>query len=217
METLICKYCGKICKNKNSLAQHTIRCNSNPNKYDKSRCGGGGWNKGLNKNTDSRMAKVSQHVIDAWNSGRYNDVKWLNNSHPHSSKTKQRLREVAIERGLGGYTYNKSYEYNGFYFDSTWEVIVAKSLDENNIRWIRPKRLFYKDDENKTRYYYPDFYLVDYDIYLDPKNEYLLNNPHSGHRYNDRQKIEWVQEQNNIRIIILNEDTLLWENIKLLI
>ena len=27
-----CQYCGKECKNKNSLAQHEIRCNNNPNK-----------------------------------------------------------------------------------------------------------------------------------------------------------------------------------------
>lgn len=26
-----CKYCNKICKNKNSLAQHEIRCLNNPN------------------------------------------------------------------------------------------------------------------------------------------------------------------------------------------
>ena len=27
-----CQYCGKECKNKNSLAQHEIRCNNNHNK-----------------------------------------------------------------------------------------------------------------------------------------------------------------------------------------
>ena len=27
-----CKYCNKECKNKNSLAQHEIRCKNNPNK-----------------------------------------------------------------------------------------------------------------------------------------------------------------------------------------
>ena len=27
-----CKYCNKECKNKNSLAQHEIRCKDNPNK-----------------------------------------------------------------------------------------------------------------------------------------------------------------------------------------
>ena len=29
-----CQYCGKECKNKNSLAQHEIRCNNNPNKIN---------------------------------------------------------------------------------------------------------------------------------------------------------------------------------------
>lgn len=32
MEQFICRYCGKVCKNKNSLAQHEIRCKENPNR-----------------------------------------------------------------------------------------------------------------------------------------------------------------------------------------
>ena len=32
MSDYICKYCGKICKNKNSLAQHEVRCKENPNR-----------------------------------------------------------------------------------------------------------------------------------------------------------------------------------------
>ena len=32
MDSFICKYCGKECKNKNSLSQHEIRCKENPNK-----------------------------------------------------------------------------------------------------------------------------------------------------------------------------------------
>lgn len=31
-DSLYCKYCGKLCKNKNSLAQHECRCDKNPNK-----------------------------------------------------------------------------------------------------------------------------------------------------------------------------------------
>ncbi len=27
-----CEFCDKLCKNKNSLAQHIIRCKSNPDK-----------------------------------------------------------------------------------------------------------------------------------------------------------------------------------------
>ena len=29
---LNCKYCNKLCKNKNSLAQHECRCPKNPNR-----------------------------------------------------------------------------------------------------------------------------------------------------------------------------------------
>lgn len=31
---LFCKYCKKECKNKNSLAQHEIRCKENPDKIN---------------------------------------------------------------------------------------------------------------------------------------------------------------------------------------
>ena len=31
---MICKYCGKECKNKNSLVQHEIRCKQNPNRIE---------------------------------------------------------------------------------------------------------------------------------------------------------------------------------------
>lgn len=58
----ICKFCGKECKNKNSLAQHECRCKENPNriespfvKYNKER--DHTWNKGLTKETDERVNK----------------------------------------------------------------------------------------------------------------------------------------------------------------
>ena len=33
-DNLNCKYCNKLCKNLNSLSQHEIRCNQNPNRKD---------------------------------------------------------------------------------------------------------------------------------------------------------------------------------------
>lgn len=33
-DDLYCKYCGKLCKNKNSLAQHECRCSKNPSKIN---------------------------------------------------------------------------------------------------------------------------------------------------------------------------------------
>lgn len=52
-----------------------------------------------------------------------------------------------------------------FFFDSTWEIILAKSLSENNIFWVRPERFILTDGRSYT----PDFYIPEYNIYIDPK------------------------------------------------
>lgn len=55
--------------------------------------------------------------------------------------------------------------------DGTWELNVAKYLDENKINWRRNKERFkyFDEDNNKERYYTPDFYLIDLDSYLEVK------------------------------------------------
>ena len=59
--------------------------------------------------------------------------------------------------------------------ESSWELKVAERLDELNISWIRPNPREWFDKEGKSRLYYPDFYLTDYNIYLDPKNPYCMS------------------------------------------
>ena len=58
--------------------------------------------------------------------------------------------------------------------DSSYERIVARILDDNDIKWIRPAPLDWYSEDGIKHHYYPDFYLVDYNIYLDPKNEYCF-------------------------------------------
>ena len=60
--------------------------------------------------------------------------------------------------------------YNGLEFDSTWEVITAKLLDELNIKWVKNPLINYTDKQGICRRYYPDFYLPLYNVYIDPKN-----------------------------------------------
>ncbi len=55
----------------------------------------------------------------------------------------------------------------------------------------------------------PDFYLQDYNVYLDPKNNYLQKK--------DKRKIELVIQQNNVRLIVLNKSALDWNSISLLL
>lgn len=54
--------------------------------------------------------------------------------------------------------------------DSGWEVKLATYLDQRNICWVRPGPVFYIDEKGKRRPYFPDFYLPDFNVYLDPKN-----------------------------------------------
>lgn len=109
-----------------------------------------------------------------------------------SDETKRKLSEAALKsnhrrlvRSMREYT---CVDGNVIILDSSWEEIVAKRLDELNIKWYRPTvPLKWIDSTGKERNYFPDFYLTDYDLYLDPKNpiayrtqiekvEYILNN-----------------------------------------
>jgi len=88
---------------------------------------------------------------------------------------------------------------------SSYEYECSKLLDKLDIRWIRPTYLVY----NKIRKYFPDFYLVDYNIYLDPKNSYLIKQ--------DRLKIDCVKEQNSVDVYILTKEQITEEYILMLV
>ena len=51
---------------------------------------------------------------------------------------------------------------------------MAEILNRNNIEWSRPKGLKYLDDNGVVRHYFPDFWLPNQAVYLDPKNPYRL-------------------------------------------
>lgn len=71
--------------------------------------------------------------------------------------------------------------------DSSWEVTVAKLLDERCIVWHRPAFIKWQDNTGKIRRYFPDFYLPKYDLYLDPKNPYCMAK--------DKDKIAAISQQ----------------------
>jgi len=163
------------------------------------------WNKGKNKNTDERILKQALELSNNIKKGRTKIV-----PHTHTDETKEKLRQFAIKNELGGHVSKKSIWYKtkkgkDVYLQSSYEVSVAESLDENDIEWTRPSYFLWIDDVNIVHRYYPDFYIVDYNVYLDPKNYFLQKK--------DKRKIQLVQEQNNIKILILSENELNWKNI----
>lgn len=76
---------------------------------------------------------------------------------------------------------------------SSYELEFSKILDENNIKWIRPSFLKYSDKK-----YFPDFYLPQFNVYFDTKNDYLI--------IKDAQKIASVIQENNIKLFIIRKD-----------
>lgn len=79
-----------------------------------------------------------------------------------------------IENKRRNATRTKRVIYNNQKFDSSWEVIVAKYLDANNIAWTIPAPIIWYDSSNKSHKYYADFYLPQINLYLDPKNPYVI-------------------------------------------
>lgn len=81
--------------------------------------------------------------------------------------------------------------YKGIAMDSKWEIELAEWLDKNNIKWIRPKSILWIDKNGIQRKYFPDFYLLDYNLYLDPKHNMLIQS--------QKEKLDIVEKQINLK------------------
>ena len=96
----------------------------------------------------------------------------------HSLETKQHLKEKALAsphrrlvRSIRQYIKKDGTIVN---LDSSWEEALAIRLDSIGVNWVRPDPIKWIDDSGITHNYFPDFYLVDFDVYLDPKNPYAI-------------------------------------------
>lgn len=181
MSEFICRYCGKICKNKNSLAQHEVRCKNNPNRIVISPAGliamqakakeHGSWNKGLTKETDARVANNGKAIKKVHDAGGFDYTK---NRHTEATKEKIRQQKLALcaqqgtnlcGKGLRGY-------YKGYYCQSSWELAYVIYNLEHSIVFERNKKGFKYTLDGIERSYFPDFYLPESDTYIEIKGYY---------------------------------------------
>lgn len=158
-----------------------------------------GWNKGKTKETDPRVSANADAIKAS-----------LQNKPPTGcfAWSKEEKSINAKKQGFGGYRKNagRSKKFkttdsfgNEVTLQSTYELKCSQILNELKINWVRPKALKY-DGKN----YFADFYLPDYDIYLDPKNKFKAEL--------DSKKIQKVMEQNKVSIFILLEEQLTIEH-----
>ena len=97
--------------------------------------------------------KSSVRMREAWANGKYDQAKvgtckWFRHIKPDGS-------EIKVQ--------------------GSWEKAYAEWLDLNHIQYeAHPYRLKYIDDKGKLRSYFPDFLLLEKQIYIDVKNPYYV-------------------------------------------
>ena len=199
-----CSFCNiKSYDSKLSLANHRRKCVSNPKRIEF-----------VPKNGAIKAKERGEKFTHSTEARRKIALHNAMFPRTHTPEFRAKQRQRALERGLGGVRPSRWIQYQGKTLGSSYELEVCKSLDENNIRWDTCKKFHYIDPHGKARTYTPDIYLIDYDVYLDPKNDFLLNNINPKLGFTDKEKIDRVMQQNNIRVITLNKLQLSWESIK---
>lgn len=134
-----CQYCGYIAKSGPLLGSHVRNCKNNP----------------------SYSAMISKIKTKAQN-------------RVISDETRKKLSDTIqskVKSGNWHYSFSrtKTYTYRGIRFHGNWELQYAKFLDKSKIKWSRPRIGFEYLFEGKVRFYYPDFYLIDTNTYVEIK------------------------------------------------
>lgn len=88
--------------------------------------------------------------------------------------------------------------YKNIWMDSSWELKLATRLDNLNIKWERNESFHfaYSDINGENKKYHPDFYLPDYDFYIEIKGYWTAK---VRHKMND------ALIKNNFKLLILDK------------
>lgn len=202
-----CKFCNNQYEKERSRRSHQTRCKSNPNRVDPVI----DYSKKKNNNQFTKARELGLPVPVSSTKGVTRP------GIPHTEETKRKLSEIARKNGYGGVKQSRWIKYKGKTLGSSYELAVAEDLEKHNILWDTCSRFPYIDLFDKAHTYTPDLYLPEYDVYLDPKNDYLIENINPNLGYKDTDKIKWVMEQNHIQVIVLNKTQLSWAAIQLLL
>lgn len=205
--SLTCNFCNKRCKNSNSHRNHERLCKENPNRQFT-------WFSSNNPEVIAkrRTGKKSNGAIKAKELGvpffvsEATRKKISINSKSISKEKKlehsKQVSKTIKEKVLRGEWHNsisrkKQIEYKGIRFDSSWEVAYAKYLDSQNTKWTRCIESFPYNYENKDRRYFPDFYLIELNEYVEIKGLQRA-----------RDVAKWDQFPKDKKLVVLKEKEL---------
>ena len=177
----ICKHCKKELNltRPSDKANHSRWCESNPKKLEYLKK----LSEAREKISESTIKKISDSVKLAHQTGKYDyeaqskkkkETRIKNGTTKHSPEAIEKIRQGALKsnhrrlvRSIREYVKKDG---TIVLLDSSWEEVLAKRLDHLNIIWERPSVPVIYQIDGVPRRYFPDFYLPEYDLYLDPKN-----------------------------------------------
>lgn len=164
------------------------------------------WNKGLTKETSPILKETAEKISKTLTGRTWEEI--------HGFEKAHRLRREQSERSKGEkcYFFGKSLPNSGSYKNaksgfredlghsvrSSWGADVARLLKFMQISYEYEKTRFYmtKPDGSKCSYL-PDFYLPDYDLYIEVKGYY---------RDEDKEKMQLFSEQySDIKLIMVDK------------
>lgn len=156
-QKLVCSFCSRVGKNRNSAAQHAIRCKLNPagRKLGGAHAGSSNANpfKGLTAASSVELREKAARLRARYAAGELTGS-WKGRKH-----TEEERRKIS-EKMKGNRNANHRGDRQSYYkeirMDSRWETAVAHHLDKLNVNWKYSERGFKLSD---GRYYYPDFFL----------------------------------------------------------
>jgi hypothetical protein len=190
------KYQCPECKKKLSKAgicSHIWRTHTEKGKRFKPAGCKKSWNKGLTKETDLRIKKMAEKISKI----QSNNSSFRGKQHSIESRLKMSLSKKLLYKN--GFECicgrSKKYEYisqiaGKINVDGKWELAVCRYLDSIKVTWIRnTKRFPYIHLNGKESTYCPDFYVNDWDIFIEVK----------GYE-TDLDKCKWNQFPNKLEV-----------------
>lgn len=175
-----CKYCEYIGKSRRELQKHHKEI------HNFTRYNFPVWNKGLTKENDERINKLSKKL-----SIIFTGI----STHPQTEETRQKISATAKKNGKsGGYRQGAGYKnikkgfYKGYWCDSSWELAFLIYCLEHNITIKRNTDKFPYYMENKLYYYIPDFIIGN--TYIEIKGRVDSKCKYKFEQFPDKQRLK---------------------------
>jgi hypothetical protein len=153
-----------------------------------------GWDK-FSKEEKTKMAEnagktLSKKILSGEITPAFQNKKHSIESKRKISESRTKFLETSNSNGIKWFKIHNGIEYVNV--QGTWEKAVAEWLNNRKIVWTRKKLYF-----NQHRRYTPDFYLPDFNVYLEVKG-FMKNN--------DICKMYACLNHNDVKILLIEKN-----------